>query len=482
MATRPIAHLALPLTLALALAFSASAAASPGATQIGIGRAPTVAVDGAGTGYFAWNHHLAGLEDAVELCVLPRGASACSNTVELRPGGSTFSPPYVFVPSPGVVWVLAANQPSPDATLLYVSNDGGKSFGAPTPVGGLAPSGDAILGPGPAISVVTDVVTGTTNFQRDATDGSATGRGTSIGTDEYGGTIGLFMGQPVVAYWDFNSGVPNHVDYTAYKGSGDYNSAASWTAPAPVAAGSNTRIASGPAGLFLMYQSDAPHHYFVRKYTGTGFGPPVDIAGVENGNVNAFFEDGAGRLHAVWSLSSGALRYTASLDGVQWAPAVTAATDTAGIYHVKEAVAPDAKGWAVWDANSATGSVKVAPLDYAALSGGGGSAPGETSITVGSDVITLKTPAACVPPGTITAVLSVRSKKPKGHVVVKVKEADFSVDGKLKKRVKKAPFKVVLTITGLKSGSKHTLSAHVLLKSHHGPQRSRNITASFTIC
>jgi hypothetical protein len=217
----------------------------------------------------------------------------------------------------------------------------------------------------------------------------------------------------------------------------------------------------------------------VSKYTGTGFGAPVDIAGQENGNVNAFFEDGAGRLHAVWSLSSGALRYTESLDGVLWGPAITAATDATGVYHVKEAVAADAKGWAVWDANAATGPVKVAPLDYL---GSGGTAPGETSITVGSDVITLKTPATCVPPGTITAVLSVRSKKPKGHVVVKVKEADFSVDGKIKKRVKKAPFKAVLTITGLKSKSKHSLSARVLLKSHHGPQRSRTITASFTIC
>jgi hypothetical protein len=480
MAPRLIARLALPLLLALA--FGGSAAASPGPAQIGIGRYPTVAVDSAGTGYFAWNHQLTGNEDAVDVCVLPRGAGACAHTVELRPGQSAFAPPFVFLPSPGVVWIVTNTCCGPNKTLLYVSNDGGQSFGAPTQVGQLAPSGDAILGPGGAISLVTDVVTGTTNFQRDATDGSTTGTGTSIGTDEYGGTIGLFNGQPVVAYWDFNSGVPDHVDYTAYRGSGDYNSAASWTAPAPVAAGQNTRIASGPAGLFLMYQSNNPghNHYFVSKYTGSGFGPPVDIAGEENGNFDAFFEDGAGRLHAVWSMSSGALRYTTSPDGVHWGPAVTAATDTTGVYHPREAVAADAKGWAVWDANSATGSVKVAPLDYAALSGG--AAPGETSITVGSDIITLKTPAACVPPGTITAVLSVSSKKPKGHVVVKVKQADFKVDGKLKKRVKKAPFKAVLTITGLKSKSKHSLSAHVLLKSHHGPQRSRTITTSFTIC
>lgn len=40
----------------------------------------------------------------------------------------------------------------------------------------------------------------------------------------------------------------------------------------------------------------------------------------------------------------------------------------------------------------------------------------------------------------------------------------------------------VRTITGLKSKSKHTVSAKALLKSHHGPQRSRTITVPFTIC
>jgi hypothetical protein len=469
--------LTLGLAFGLALAGVALAATTP--ITIGTGRHPTVAVDASGTGYFAWNHHLAGLEDAVDFCVLPRGASACSHSVELRPGQTAFSPPYVFVPAPGTVWILADTCCSPGQTLLFVSSDGGQTFAAPTKVGALGPSGEAILGPGAGISLVTDTVTGSTNFQRDASDGSSTGTGSSIGTDEYGGTIGLFGGQPVVAYWDFNAGVPNHVDFTAYKG-GDYNSASSWTPPAAVGPGSYTRIASGPSGLFLMYQDGQPgkEHYYVRKYTGTGFGAAVDISGQESGYVNGFFEDPSGRLHAVWRRNPGDLRYTTSLDGAHWSPVITVLSDSAvfGQPGIRLAAASDGKGWAAWDANSDSGPVKVAPLDYA------GGAPGETSITVGSDVITLKTPAACVPPGTITAVLEVRSKKPKGHVVVKVKKVDFYIDTKKAKTVTHAQFRAVLTITALKSKSKHFVRAHVFLKSHHGPQRTRTITAPFVIC
>jgi hypothetical protein len=462
----------------LTLAGAAQAATTP--IIIGSGWKPSVAVDASGTGYFAWNHQITGNEDAVDFCVLPRGASACSPPVELRPGGSNpLAPPYVFLPTAGTVWILAHTCCSPDQTLLYVSSDGGKTFAAPTKVGQQGPSGDAILGPGSAISLVSDTVTGSTNFQRDASDGSTTGIGTSIGSDEYGGTIGLFGGQPVVAYWDFNAGVPNHVDFTAFKG-GDYNTASSWTPPAVVGPGSYTRIASGPSGLFLMYQDGAVGHerYYVRKYTGTGFGAPVDISGAETGYVNGFSEDPSGRLHAVWRRNPGDLRYTTSLDGVHWSPVITVLADS-GIFDqpgLRLAAAADGKGWTVWDTNSYTGPVKVAGLDYA------GGAPGETSITVGSDVITLKTPTSCVAPGTITAVLEVRSKKPKGHVVVKVKKVDFYVDTKKAKTVTHAPFKAVLKITALQSKSKHFVRARAFLKSHHGPQRTRTITAPFVIC
>jgi hypothetical protein len=476
-----IRRLAFAAVLAsLGLAGSAAAAGPP--IQVGTGTKPTVAVDasGSGTGYVAWNHRLSGLVTAVDVCTLPAGASACARTVELAPGQESFAPPYVFSPSPNSVLVLTSVCCGPEADLLYASTNGGQSFSPPVTVGTLAPSGDAILGPGPAISVVTDTVTGGTFFQRLAFDGSTTPAKPMIDGDAYGGTIGFFNGQPVVASWDFNAGVPNHVDFTAYKGAGDHNAAASWTPQAPVGPGSATRIASGSTGLFLMYQDGQPgqEHFYVRKYGGSGFGPPVDISGRETGYVNAFFEDVSGRLHAIWRRNPGLLRYTTSLDGAHWAPVITVVSDTA-VFSLKGAATSSGKGWAAYDSNT-DGAVKAVPLDYAGAAGGGPTT--EHSVSVGSDVITLATPSGCVGAGTITAVLSVRSKKRKGHVVVKVGRVAFSVDRRVRKRVKRAPFRAVIKITGLTHGSTHKISAKAFLRSHHGPKRTRTITNTFTVC
>ena len=48
----------------------------------------------------------------------------------------------------------------------------------------------------------------------------------------------------------------------------------------------------------------------------------------------------------------------------------------------------------------------------------------ETSVTVGTDVITLETPKGCVSGKTLVARLSVRSKKRKGHVVIECGSRD----------------------------------------------------------
>ena len=466
--------------LLLVLAVPASASAASTSFVVGTGRQPQLAVDGAGTAYVVWNHRLTGLTSSVQLCRVPRGARTCAALTDLTPDQEAFSPPYVFVPAPNVVLVLTTRccYTGPNHTLLYASTDNGATFGPPAQVGTLDPSGDAILGPGAAISVTTDTVTGSTAYQRVPVDGSAPATTTaSLTSDEYGGTIGLFNGNPVVAFWDFNAGVPNHVDFAMYKGAGDINDASSWTPSAPVGPGSATRIASGPNGLYLMYQNGQPgqEHYYVRKFDGSTFGAPVDISGQETGYVNDFFEDPSGRLHAVWRRNPGQVRYTTSTDGAHWAPVTTVDDERSagGPFALQEALASDGKGFAAFDANAGDGTIRLTPLP---------NTPEEHSVTVGTDVITLRTPGECVAPGTITAVLAVRSKKPKGHVVVKVKRVDFSLDGKIRKTRTSPPFKAVLRIAGLKPGSRHKIKAKIRLKVHHGPPRSRSITNTFTVC
>jgi hypothetical protein len=469
-----------PVLLAvLLLAAAAPAAKASSSFAVGTGNKPQIAVDSAGTAYVVFNHATGGLTSSVQFCKVPRGAKACSSSLELTADQESFSPPYVFLPAPGVVQIITTRccYTGPNQTLLFTSTDGGASFGPAQLVGSLDPSGDAILGPGNAISAVTDTVTASTKYQRVPADGSAPVTATSdLTSDEYGGTVGLFNGNPVVAFWDFSSGQPNHVDFSAYRGSGDPNDAASWTPATPVGPGSSTRIASGPSGLFLMYQDGQPgqEHYYVRRYDGSAFGAPVDISGRETGYVNDFFEDPSGRLHAVWRVNPGAVRYTTSTNGTTWSPVVTADDEgsAGGPFALQEAEAGDGQGWVAFDAGAGEGQIRLAPIAPART----------TSATVGSDVITLQTPGGCVPPGTITAVLSVRSKKPKGHVVVKIGKVVFSVDGKARKTVTHAPFRAVLTLTGLKPGSTHRLQARAQIRVHHGPPRFKSLVNAFSIC
>jgi hypothetical protein len=474
----PLKRLLLLVLLALAVA-PASADAANIAFPVGTGDMPQLAVDGSGTAFVVWNRKTGGLTNVVDFCKVPRGQQRCSASLELTADQESFSPPHVFLTGPSTVKIISTRccYTGPNQTMMFTSTDGGASFGAPQLIGSLDASGDAILGPGNVAYVVTDTVTGATNEQALALDGGApTTSIAKLTDDEYGGTVGLFNNNPVVAFWDFDSTTPNHVDFAAYKGSGSPNDPANWTPSAPVGPGSSTRIASGPHGLFLMYQNGSPgqEHYYVRKYDGTSFGAPVDISGQETGYVNDFFEDGSGRLHALWRMNPGFVRYTTSTDGAHWS-AVTTLDDQGtlgGPFSLQEALAPDSQGFGVFDQNTGEGTIKVFPI-----------APNEEhTATVGTDVITLQTPGGCVAPGTITAILSVRSKKPKGHVVVKVGRVDFSVDGKLRKTVTHAPFRAVIKITGLKAGSKHKIRARAQIRVHHGPKRFKSIVNGFTIC
>jgi hypothetical protein len=76
----------------------------------------------------------------------------------------------------------------------------------------------------------------------------------------------------------------------------------------------------------------------------------------------------------------------------------------------------------------------------------------------------------------------VRSRKPKGHVVVKVGRVSFFVDGRLRVQDKRAPFRATIVLRRLRRGSTHQLRAKVFLRVHHGPRRSRSIRNTFQIC
>jgi hypothetical protein len=479
------------------LAFVLAAAAPAGAAvpkpfTAGTGSQPTLTVDASGTGWVAWNQKIDGLTNKVVICRVPRGGSACAATSTVVPGDTGYAPPRIFVTGPNQL-ALITNRccyGGPNRTQLYTSADGGATWSAPVLAGSLDTSGDAILGPGNAISVVTDTVTGGTNYQRVPLDGSpAPTTAAHIGADEYGGTIGFFSGRPVVAYYDFLAGGPYHLDFTAYSGTGDIADPSTWSAQAAIGPGSLPRLAGGTSGLFLLSKQNSvavPTGWETRKFDGTTFGTPATIPGSTSGNrAGELTQDPSGRVLALWS-DVNTLKGSTSTGGGAFSAARTFVSDEADFQGLEAQTAADGTGFAVW---KAVDNIRVYPL---ALGGQGTLYTGptrQTKDTVGDTLLTLTTPKSCVPPGSrIVARLRVakaRTKKRatgKGRLKVKVSRVNFLVDGKLKVADRKAAFSATLVIGALKPGSSHQVRAKIFLKVTHGPARSRSIRSTFKIC
>jgi hypothetical protein len=475
---------------AVAAVVAAAVAAAPARAVVapitaGPGEHPTVAVDAAGTGYVAWNQRTGPNANVVRVCKVPRGASACTPLATFAPEGEDIlGHPFVFTGPNNALAVISnrccfSEQPG-SRTYLFTSPDGGATWSSPLLIGTLSPSGDAALGPDGAIDVVTDVTTGGIVFQHAPPATPPTTAEALVGPQyEYGGTIAFDGAIPIVAYFDIDGTGASHVAFTRWSGGGDINDAATWSPPALIEPGDSTRLAGGPSGVFLMDQVGEPgqRQYLVRKLaSGTAsFGAPVKVGPAENGYMNHLAEDGGGMLHAVWRRNGApaTLRYATAPGGANWNPPVDLVRDD-NIFNLRAAAAPDHRGWVVYDQNNSEGQVRVAPLEYPTVQ--------NRSVTVGSDVITLQTPQGCLSRSTLVARLFVRSKKPKGHVVVKVGRVNFLVDGRVRVQDKRAPFRATIVLRGLRRGSTHQLRAKVFLRVHHGPRRSRSVRNTFQIC
>ena len=486
----------LPLPALLIAALGALTAAPAGAAvprpfTAGQGEKPTLTVDSSGTAWVAYNKKIDNLSNKVVVCRVPRGATACAAQTEELPGEEAFSPPRIFVTGPNQLALISTRccYTGPSRTQLYTSSDGGATWSAPVLAGSLEPSGDAILGPGNAISVVTDTVTGATYYQRVPLDGStAPTTGTQIGTDEYGGTIGFYNGRAVVAYYDFQSGDPYHLDFTAFTGTGDIASPASWTAPALIGPASEPRLAGGPSGLVLLSKQNGVANvpWETRWFDGSTFSAPVAVPGSATGSsIGELTQDPSGRVLALWADGT-ALEGSTSTGGGAFSSARTFLSNEGSLLQLEAQTAADGKGFATWN-NS--GDIRVYPLD---LAGQGAIYTGpttDTKDTVGDTVLTLTTPKACVPPSSrIVARLAVAKARVKnrstgkGRLKVKVSRVNFLVDGKLRVGDRRAPFAATLVIGALKAGSTHQVRAKIFLKVKHGPARSRSIRSTFKIC
>ena len=343
-----------------------------------------IAVDTDGTAHVAWTQGAAG-GDRLVWCRLPRGAAACAQTQVLIPDTlGSFGPVQVLIPSPGRV-LLIQYRCCNERTILYESGDAGASWSGPRTIGTLQPS-DAALGPGPfSVSLVDDTKTYGVDFQAAPIAGGLPGKADvgaglpQVNLDKlqgYDGTVAfLDPSTPVVAFSDLNESF-----YSVWAGSGEYNATAAWEAATSLGPGSDTRLASGQSGVYVLYRTGKPGSVRVvarRMNPGTrAFGTPVTVSEVGDPLAPDLFEDGSGRLHAVWERNVGdALRYRSSTDGAAWSAARTLDTTAGGKFGLRAATAPDGGGWAVWDGNG-KGPIRAAVIPVAGAAGGGTAGPG----------------------------------------------------------------------------------------------------------
>jgi hypothetical protein len=324
-------------------------AALPTPIALGMGYNAGLAVDTAGTAYIAW----VGPENNVtslQFCRLPRGATTCDVRMPITAEGTSLSRPFVVVDGMSVQ-VLSYRYDVSGGTFstvfLFSSTNGGTSFDAGRRVG-TAPFTAAALGPGRTISLATHAYMNGMVYQAVPLDGSAAAATTEAvlsTTHPYSGAVGLDGTTPVVA---FATGA-GEAQVRSYLGTGDPNTAASWSPARDIGRADRMHLAGGSRGLFLLAQGAAGLE--VRKYdAAAGFGAATSIPnGTGEYAQSHMVQDATGRLHVLWPRIEGTgvyLYHARSVDGVAWQ--TVALTKDEGFDGVRVALATDQIGLAVW--------------------------------------------------------------------------------------------------------------------------------------
>lgn len=339
------------------------AMAATAVAVIGPGNDPSVAVDGAGTAFIAYNDNAntGAPPDSLHYCRLPRGQGYCDVRLTFAVDGTALSRPQVFVDGQTVrILTYSYGLTGPQFALDFVltSTDGGVTFGAPVAVGTLSPY-DAIAGPGPTgISMVTEN-NGNAPYQRVDANGPVTTASANFGSAYTGQmAVGLVNpATPMVTLTDSASAA-----FRVYVGSGDVNDPANWSAAQPIGTGQYPRMAGGPSGLFLQTTADTMGinpRLDVRRYDGSSFGAPISIPIGDGGAFNYLTQDAGGTLYSVWpdnTCASGCptLRYASSADGVSSWRVGDMGTFAQQVNNPWAAVAPDHLGVAVFDTAQGT--------------------------------------------------------------------------------------------------------------------------------
>ena len=364
------------LLLAVLVATTVAAPAAAKPIDLGPGGGPHVATDAGGTGHVTFSENVGG-QDVSHYCKLPPGATACGSPHSFSypqgpelGGGSGVWP---ILPGDARVLVFDARCCTNYSTKYVYASAGGNAFDAGTEVGDDNHSGTNVQGsvlyapagvigrPAESILSITDLATLGLSFQATPTTGPAeTANHNSVLTqgDSISGSLGL-SGSTLVAAWSNLD--DDFVYWRKWNGSGDVNDSANW-GPITQIELSNVnaapRLASGPGGIYIAYNSgtQSPQRTVVRKFTGSGWGPPLTLD--EDGTPRFdLFEDPTGTLHYVRDQQSALVyRFGTSPENQAFSPPQTLVADNAqngGFTNLRLGVGSDG-GWVTWEDSSPT--------------------------------------------------------------------------------------------------------------------------------
>lgn len=334
---------------------------------VGTGQNPGVAVDPAGTAYIGWKVNVyADQGDAVQLCVLPAGARACSSlaTIPFPGAGYNLGRVSVLPGAPGAVQVTVGRDLGPDyRQYVATSGDGGVSFGAPVASGaGFGIENDVL----PDGRIVSDG-----NGAGNLSGAAYLPNGAQAGIDRTSlddrGQFPDIAVQGADAYIAGSAAGPSAVVRLP--------AGANWVDPAawqhlPDVNGEQPEIAPGPLGPVALLEPTPGarrEELFTQRWTGARWTAPVDVGGVSYDSSFALAGSGT-RLTGIWAVNRPGSPYvldmvTSTDGGTLWSSEATLADSPTALYTLELATTPAGRGVAVNGGDTEARPIRVYVID-----------------------------------------------------------------------------------------------------------------------
>lgn len=351
---------AVPLAVLALLVTTAPAAARPFFVSVD-GNKPAVAADLAGTTHIVWDSVAADHTSTTHYCRVARTGSTClpgtSRFFTPAAGDQDFGGPRIFLTGPRDVLLVTTrcctSVEGPDQTthgtrvFAYFSSDGGATFGPAAWIGTQVPDLGAAYDRG-SILLLGIAIDGTAIQSAPLIGFAGTARALTGKLGQSGG-VGVSPRGNVVAYADADHNVFLATLPRALTGGA--------VAFQPLGKGSDVVVTSGAKGTDVFYRTTGPRaRYIVRRYAG---GRPGKTAAVSEPGFPIFgtaFQDGPGRVHAVWE-GDGGLTYRVSRTNGRGFGKARRLSSKSGFFNLALAANPKGQAVVAYDTNRFHGRV-----------------------------------------------------------------------------------------------------------------------------